>query len=57
MVRIAELIHDDESQVGLDCELVVSGETSVREALAQMAAHGCEHIGVATESENKPAVL
>ena len=57
MVRIAELIHDDGSQVELECDLVVSGETSVREALAQMAAHGCEHIGVATETENEPAVL
>ncbi len=57
MVRIADLIREEESQNQADCQLIVSGDTSVEEVLAKMAEHGCEYVGVGIENADNPAIL
>lgn len=57
MVRIANLIRNDQSQIQSDCELIVSGDTSVREAFAKMQQYGCDCIGIGTDNDDKAVIL
>ena len=57
MVKIANLIRNEQSQPQSECSLIVSPDTSVREAFAQMAEHGCDCIGVRDEGRDSPMIL
>jgi len=58
MVRIVDLVEDfEQSQTKSKCKLVLSGETSVREALLKMQEKNCDCIGVGTKEHDHPAVL
>jgi len=57
MLKIANLIRNEQSQPQSECSLIVSPDTSVREAFAQMAEHGCDCIGVRDEGGDSPMIL
>ena len=57
MVKIANLIRNEQLQIQSECSLIVSPDTSVREAFAQMAEHGCDCIGVRDEGRDSPMIL
>jgi signal transduction histidine kinase len=57
MIKIADIISDMQSQTSSDCQLIVSPDTSVQEAFAQMAECNCDCIGIDTEDGDTPVIL
>jgi signal transduction histidine kinase len=57
MVKIANLIRNKPSRTQSECSLIVSPDTSVREAFAQMAEHDCDCIGIRDEGRDSPTIL
>ncbi|MHC4216714.1 MAG: histidine kinase dimerization/phospho-acceptor domain-containing protein, partial [Planctomycetota bacterium] len=57
MIKIADIISDLQSQTSSDCQLIVSADTSVQEAFAQMAARNCDCIGIDAEDGDTPVIL
>ncbi len=57
MVKIADLIRGDGSQVACECDLVVGPDTPVSEVLRQMKEHGCDSIAVRQEGADSDAVI
>lgn len=57
MIKIADLIRDAQLQTQSDCNLIVDGDLSVREAFDWMAKEGCDCIGIDTEDCENPVIL
>ncbi len=57
MIKISDIISDVQSQTSSDCQLIVSPDTSVQEAFAQMAERNCDCIGIDAEEGDTPVIL
>jgi len=57
MTKIADLIHDAQSQMQSDCNLIVDADLSVREAFDWMTKEGCDCIGIDTETCENLVIL
>jgi len=57
MTRIADVIDTLQSQRQSDCNLVVDGDLSVREAFEWMSKEDCDYIGIDTEDCENAVIL
>lgn len=47
MVKISDLVKYSDSAVSSDCPVVLSGDTSLRDAIARMDEYGCDQVTIA----------
>ena len=57
MITIADIISNAKTQSSRQCELVVSRDTTLIQALMKMQEAGCEHIGIENHTEDDVTVL
>jgi signal transduction histidine kinase len=57
MIKVADLIHNAQSQTQSDCNLIVDADLSVQDAFDWMAKEGCDYIGIDTENRENPIIL